>query len=62
VTKARDANQELLEDWAMSIQDNLVHASDTLENANAEISRFFNDNELFEYALLIDEYIYGSHE
>jgi nucleoside-diphosphate kinase len=63
VTKARDANPGTVRgDWAMSIQDNLVHASDTLENASAEIARFFNDNELFEYALLIDEYIYGSHE
>lgn len=36
-------------DLTMSIQSNVVHASDTIENGIAEVARFFKDSELFEY-------------
>lgn len=36
-------------DFAMSVQSNLVHASDSLESAKEEISRFFSEEEIFEY-------------
>lgn len=36
-------------DYSLSIQSNIVHASDSIENANEEISRFFKDDELFDY-------------
>lgn len=36
-------------DFAMSVQSNLVHASDSPETAEAEINLFFDDDELFEY-------------
>jgi nucleoside-diphosphate kinase len=45
-------------DFGLSIQNNLIHASETIEDANREISIFFNQNELFDYKLLLDEIIY----
>jgi nucleoside-diphosphate kinase len=36
-------------DLALSTQSNLVHASDSVENGEAEVKRFFSDDELFEY-------------
>jgi len=36
-------------DFAMSGQSNIVHASDSTENAEQEIKRFFKPEELFEY-------------
>lgn len=39
---------------------NLVHASDSRENAEKEIYRFFNTDELFEYAKIDYEFIYGA--
>jgi nucleoside-diphosphate kinase len=36
-------------DYGMSIQANLVHASDSPDTASTEVPRFFNDDELFGY-------------
>jgi nucleoside-diphosphate kinase len=36
-------------DFAMSTQSNLVHASDSVENGQTEIARFFSSEELFDY-------------
>lgn len=36
-------------DYSMSYQENIVHASDGPETAKAELKRFFNDSELFEW-------------
>lgn len=36
-------------DMALATGRNLVHASDSKENGEKEVSRFFNDNELFQY-------------
>ena len=36
-------------DFAMSGQSNIVHASDSAENAEVEIKRFFKSHELFDY-------------
>src|SRR4051794_3311931 len=48
VTKAREADPGSIRgEFAMSVQSNLVHASDSLETANAEIERFFKPEELF---------------
>lgn len=35
-------------DFALSIQENIIHASDSVENAEYELSIFFSDNELVE--------------
>lgn len=34
-------------DFALSIQDNIIHASDSVEAAENEIKRFFKDTEIF---------------
>jgi nucleoside-diphosphate kinase len=49
-------------DLAMSIQANLIHASDSVETAAEEIERFFRKEELFDYQLALSEYIYSVSE
>lgn len=36
-------------DYSMSVQENIVHASDSPETATIELKRFFLDSEIFEY-------------
>jgi nucleoside-diphosphate kinase len=63
ITKARAAAPGTIRgDWAMSIQANLVHASDSLETAKKEVARFFNDSELFEYDSALASAIYSEDE
>lgn len=63
VTKAREAQVGTIRgDLAMSIQTNVVHASDSLETAKKEVARFFNDNELFEYDMALYPNIYSADE
>jgi nucleoside-diphosphate kinase len=63
VTKARTAAPGTIRgDLAMSIQTNLVHASDSLETANVEIPRFFKPEEIFEYEDITAPYLYSSGE
>ena len=50
ITKARAADAGSIRgDLAMSLQCNVVHASDTSENAQKEVARFFANDELFHY-------------
>lgn len=49
-------------DFSMSIQANIVHASDSLENAKTEIDRFFKEEELFEWDRIDLEVIYAEDE
>lgn len=57
ITKARAADAGSIRgDLAMSIQSNVVHASDSVENAREEVKRFFAPEELFHYEK--DEYIH----
>jgi nucleoside-diphosphate kinase len=46
-------------DFSMNVPSNLIHASDSPENAATEIKRFFNDDELFSYEKITDRYIFG---
>lgn len=63
MTKAREAAPGTIRgDWAMSIQANLVHASDSLETARAEVARFFSESELFEYDQVTLAAIYSEDE
>ena len=63
ITNAREAEPGTIRgDWAMSIQANLVHASDSIETAKAEVARFFADSELFEYESALTATIYSSDE
>jgi len=49
-------------DFSMSIQANIVHASDSKENADKEIKRFFKDEELFNWERLDLEVLYAEDE
>ncbi|MCD4693765.1 nucleoside-diphosphate kinase [bacterium] len=49
-------------DFSMSIQANVVHASDSLENAKLEIKRFLSDNEIFDWERIDLEVIYAEDE
>ncbi len=50
ITKARAADAGTIRgDLAMSVACNVVHASDTPDNAAKEVKRFFNPDELFDY-------------
>ena len=63
ITKAREADPGTIRgDLAMSVQANLVHASDSLETAEVEIPRFFDADELFEYEDVLNPFIYNSRE
>jgi nucleoside-diphosphate kinase len=63
ITKAREAEPGTIRgDLAMSVQANLVHASDSLETAQVEIERFFKPEELFDYEDVLQPFIYSSRE
>ncbi|HKV57807.1 MAG TPA: nucleoside-diphosphate kinase [Ktedonobacteraceae bacterium] len=63
ITKAREAAPGTIRgDLAMSVQANLVHASDSLETADVEVARFFDADELFEYEDVLNPFIYSSRE
>lgn len=50
ITKAREAEcGSIRGDFAMSVACNVIHASDSTEAAQAEVKRFFNTDEIFEY-------------
>lgn len=49
-------------DLTMSFQENIVHTSDSLENAAVELRRFFKDGELFDYELPQSPYLYAADE
>ena len=46
----------------MSNQQNIVHASDSVENAAIELCRFFRDDEIFDYESGAFAYVYGAGE
>jgi nucleoside-diphosphate kinase len=63
ITKSREAAPGTIRgDWAMSIQTNLVHASDSVETASKEVPRFFDASELFEYQPALTWAIYSEDE
>lgn len=50
ITKAREAEAGSIRgDFAMSVACNVIHASDSVEAAKDEVSRFFDEGELFDY-------------
>lgn len=63
ITKAREANPGTIRgDYAMSIQANVVHASDSIENAKLEVDRFFNPEDLFSYDSVLASNVYSADE
>ena len=49
-------------DFSMSGEQNVIHASDTVENAIAEVNRFFKENEIFNYESAVTAFEYGRGE
>ena len=49
-------------DFSMSGEQNVVHASDSVENALVEINRFFNPAELYDYESAVTRFEYGGEE
>ena len=63
ITKAREAEPGTIRgDLAMSVQANLVHASDSLDTAKVEVERFFQPEELFEYEDVLEPFVYSLRE
>lgn len=49
-------------DFSLSTQSNVVHASDSLENAQIEIKRFFKEEEIFQYNKIDSAILYADDE
>ncbi len=49
-------------DYSVSIQENVVHTSDTVENAKTEIMRFFKAEEIFDFNQLSNSVLYAENE
>lgn len=63
VTNGRKAEPGTLRgDFCMSGQANIVHASDSVENAQIEINRFFKPSEIFDYTPSDVKFLYGDDE
>jgi nucleoside-diphosphate kinase len=63
VTKGREAEAGSIRgDFAMSMSNNLIHASDSVENAEKEIGLLFKENEIFGYSSDVDLLIYSEEE
>ena len=63
VTKSREALAGTIRgDLAMSVSQNVLHCSDSLENAQKEVNTFFKDDELFAYDKSEWTHVYGLDE
>lgn len=63
VTNARNAAPGTIRgDFGMSGQENIVHASDSPENAVIEINRFFRPEEIFDYMPCPARFLYAPDE
>lgn len=49
-------------DFSMSGQENIIHASDSIENAEIELKRFFKPEEIFQYEPTFLKYTYEPAE
>lgn len=63
ITKAREAEAGSIRgDFAMSVACNVIHASDSVENAEAEVKRFFNPDQIFGYDKSEYMHVYAEDE
>ncbi len=63
ITKAREAEAGSIRgDFAMSISCNVIHASDTVENAEKEVKRFFKADEIYSYDKSEYMHVYADDE
>ena len=49
-------------DYSISTQENIVHTSDSVENAKIELDRFFCESDFFDYPQALDSFVYASDE
>jgi len=49
-------------DFSLSTQSNIVHASDSVENGEIEVARFFDLSELFSYDKIDTDFIYAEYK
>lgn len=62
-TNGRDAAPGTIRgDYSVSVQENIIHASDSPESASAELKRFFKEEEIFEYDHHLLTFIYANDE
>ena len=62
-TNGREATPGTIRgDYSVSIQSNVIHASESVEAAKAELKRFFKKEEIFEYNKMDSNTIYSSDE
>lgn len=60
ITKAREADAGTIRgDFAMGMQANVIHASDSTDNATKEISRFFSNEEIYNYGRCDFQIVYN---
>ena len=63
VTNGRNAQSGTIRgDYSVSTQENIVHASDSLETAEIELKRFFLPTEIFGYEPSLISNLYASDE
>ncbi len=63
ITNARQAEAGTIRgDMAMSVQSNIVHASDSTQTSAKEVPRFFKEDELFDWDMTRAKHIYGEGE
>lgn len=63
ITKAREAEAGSIRgDFAMSMGCNVIHASDSVDNAQAEVKRFFNPDDIFNYDKSEYMHVYAEDE
>ena len=62
-TNGRDAEPGTIRgDYSVSVQENIVHASDSVETAEIELKRFFDAGEIFNYPQLTIKSVYAGDE
>ena len=62
-TNARNAAPGTIRgDYALSAQENIVHTSDSVENAKVELDRFFSPEDYCEYPSPLNQYLYAPDE
>ncbi len=62
-TNGRDAVPGTIRgDFSLSVQENIVHTSDSVETAVVELARFFSDDEIFTYNYQLLPFLYANDE
>ncbi len=62
-TNGREAAQGTIRgDFSVSVQENIIHTSDTLENAKVELARFFSNDEIFDFEQSGLNFLYANNE